>query len=74
MAKPATAAKPAVKKAQPAEHVEVNTDHVRPGAVGDYEHQSEEDVIKAAAKDHEPGEGENIGQGGRPGLNDLEDA
>lgn len=57
MAKPATAAaKPAVSKPKKAEHVEVNTDHVRAGAVGDYEHQSEGDVIAAAAKDHVPGE------------------
>lgn len=56
MAKPATkAAKPAVKKAKAGVLVEVNTDHVRPGAVGDYVAQSEGDLIAAAAKDHKPG-------------------
>lgn len=55
MGKPASAAKPAVKKAKADEPVEINTDHVRPGAVGDYVHQSEGEVIAAAAKDHKPG-------------------
>lgn len=79
MAKPAT--KPTVTKAKKAEvepnadgHIEVNTDHVRPGAIGDYAAQSEEDAIKAAAKDHEPGDNPNVGSVDRPGLHDREDA
>lgn len=76
MAKPATpTAKPAVSKPKKPEHVEVDTDHQRAGAVGDYVHESEGDVIAAAAKDHEPGEGPNVGEVDRPGRgNEAEDA